>query len=176
MTLSARSPPTSPRVPLMAVLEPYCCKVRRPTEDEVASGRCGLSEVGAPGTPDWRFPARSYTERLQGCLHQLLERTAVRGWAHHRCLLELCASGACWVKRVCGLESSPGCRGGGFMSARSTDSASAAGSSGSSKGSDPRLRELIDHLVVDLAHLFVGVPQPGVHGPVAARPPFSKEV
>ena len=31
----------------MAVLEPYCCKARRPTDDEVASGRCGLSEVGA---------------------------------------------------------------------------------------------------------------------------------
>lgn len=61
------------------------------------------------------------------------------------------------------------------MAARPAASAPPAGSSGPPEGFDPRFRELLDHLAVDLAHLFVGVPQPGVQVPAAARSASSKE-
>ena len=38
------------------------------------------------------------------------------------------------------------------------------------EGFDPRLAELVDHLAVDLAHVFLGVPQPGVSGTVVPPP------
>ena len=44
------------------------------------------------------------------------------------------------------------------------------------QGFDPRLAELVDHLAVDLAHLFLGVPQPGVSGTDVSLSGPSKEV
>ena len=44
------------------------------------------------------------------------------------------------------------------------------------EGFDPRLAELVDHVAVDLAHVFVGVPQPGVSGTVVPLPGRPQEV
>ena len=121
-----------------------------------------------------KLPARIDVTGFQDCCSSVWRPTAVGDVPVSAAWNGLCALGALSVKWPAVPAMLPRRRGGGPMPVRSSSSRPRADVPVLHEGLDPQLVPLIDHVAIDLAYLFLGVPQPGVPETIRRRPGSSE--